>query len=88
MVQVFTILDSSEMQDFYGIINKLGFTDTDFELHEVRYPSSSGPIYAITGDVTITRRSANLNRTYPAGHGSSWLALFYADLAGGNFGQP
>jgi hypothetical protein len=87
MAQAFKLLDSSEVQDYFSAIKKLGFTQSDFELKEKQFPTSGGPIYVIKGSVTITRKSTGIERTYPAGHGSSWPASFHDDLTKGIFGQ-
>ena len=76
----------SEVKDFYASIKQLGFTDTDFELKEARDLPSSGSTYAVTGSVTVKRKITGTEKTYPAGHGSSWSASFYEDLKQRAFG--
>ena len=55
-------------------------------MKEARDLPSSGSTYAVTGSVTVKRKITGTEKTYLAGHGSSWPAAFYEDLKQGVFG--
>lgn len=88
MPSKFTILGDDEVQDFHTSITRLGFTAAEFELGETRSPPTKSTEYAIAGTVTVTRKINGIQKTYPAGHMSSWPASFHDDLTKGTFGQP
>lgn len=79
------ILDS-EKEDFEQAVRDNGFAVDDFELIEQQDLPSGGEIYAITGTVTIKRKSSGIEKTYRAGHGSTWPTEFSDDLNVGTFG--
>jgi len=81
------MVGDSEKQDFYFSIKSHGFQENDFELTQQRDPTSGTGIYAITGMVTIRCKPNGREKTYKAGHGSSWPSQFHDDLACGVFGK-
>ena len=81
------MVGDSEKQDFYSSIKQHGFQENDFELTQQREPTSGTGIYAITGTVTIRCKPNEREKTYKAGHGSSWPSQFHDDLASGVFGK-
>lgn len=86
MVAGFSVLSDSEVEDFYSSIKQLGFKDNDFEMSQTPAPLSGGGIQPIVGTVTVKRKSTGANKTYQAGHGSSWPASFHDELKKGVFG--
>ena len=82
------IISGSEKVDFYSLIKRHGFQEKNFELTQQRDQTSDTGIYAITGTVTIRCPRVGKEKTYKAGHCSSWLAQFNDDLASGVFGTP
>ena len=80
------MVGDSEREDFEQAIRDKGFDLDDFELIENRDPPRGGEVHAITGTLTIKRRSTGLERTYQAGYGSAWPAEFSDDLNNGVFG--
>lgn len=80
------MVDASEREDFEQAIRAKGFELDDFELIEKRDPPGGGEIHAITGTVTIKRKSSGIERSYRAGHRSAWPAEFRDDLNNGVFG--
>lgn len=80
------LLDESERQDFWALIARHGYSKDDFELTELEDKPARTGVYAITGTVTVRRKSTGLSRQYQAGHATAWLADFGADLRGHVFG--
>lgn len=79
------MVHKSEREDFRNSIKSVGLDPSDFELIE-KEDLPSGTIYRLTGTVTIRRRSNKREKTYRAGHGSSWPAEFDCDLKKKVFG--
>lgn len=80
------LLGESERQDFLAIVIGAGFSKEDFELKEIEDKPTSVGIYAITGTVTVGRKSTGVSRQYSAGHATAWLSEFEAELRGHVFG--
>lgn len=80
------LLGESERQDFWALITQRGYSKDDFELTELEDKPTSVGIYAITGAVTVRRKSTGISRQYRAGHAMPWLADFEAELRGHMFG--
>jgi len=80
------LLGESERQDFWATIVGAGFSKEDFELTEIEDKPTNVGIYAITGTVTVRRKSTEVSRQYSAGHATAWLAEFEAELRGHVFG--
>ncbi len=79
------MIDDSEKEDFENAIREKGYEVDDFEMIENEDPPSGGVIYAVTGTVTIRRKSTSIEKLYRAGHGSSWPTEFSDDLNSGLF---
>ena len=79
------ILDS-EMEDFNRILADHGYSNDSFELipHEDPLPAS-GDIAPITGHVTVKHRESGIERTYKAGHLTTWVPDFTNDLTSNVF---
>jgi hypothetical protein len=82
------LLDESERQDFWATVVGAGFLKEDFSLKEIEDKPTTAGIYAITGTVTVERKSIGVSRQYSAGHATTWLADFEADLRGHVYGAP
>jgi hypothetical protein len=79
-------LGQDEVEDAQKLVRKQGFRSNDFEILQKADPLSSSP-GAVTGSVMVLRRSSKAYKSYVAGHGSSWLEQFDADLKLGVFGR-
>ncbi len=88
MAHGFTVLHESEVLDFNSSIKQLGFVEGDFDFSQTSTPLSSGLFHTITGTVTVRRKSTGVQKSYSAGHGSSWPVSFHDDLANDVFGAP
>jgi hypothetical protein len=80
------LLGQDEIDDAHALMRDYGFRPDDFEIVQRADPSPAFPS-SITGTVTLVRKSKQVERTYEAGSGSSWLALFDNDLKLGAFGR-
>lgn len=80
------LLGESERQDFWATVVGAGFSKEDFNLKEIENKPTNVGIYAITGTVTVERKSTGVSRQYSAGHATTWLADFEAELRGHVFG--
>jgi len=91
-----SLITDSEMEDFEATIINAGFEVDDFgavplEDDEVPLGDDEPTVieqHPMTGTVTVHRISTDEATTYRAGHGSTWVKAFEADLQAGNFGQP
>lgn len=82
----FAVLSDDEVEDFYSSIKQLGFKGDDFGLSSTSAPIYGSSLHTVAGTVTVKRKSTGHEKTYTAGHDSSWPALFHDDLAKGFFG--
>jgi hypothetical protein len=82
-----SVIGRDEVEDAHALLTSCGFSVDDFA---VAQQSDTTPSYPapVTGAVTWSRMSNQVKRTYVAGHGSSWLLQFEADLRAGLFGRP
>ncbi len=92
-----SLITDSEMEDFDTAILGASFEVDDFHVVDVEdEPTVVEQLedqtginpYVPTGTVTIHRISTDGAITYSAGHGSTWVKKFEADLQAGNFGEP
>lgn len=81
------MINSSEIEDANAAIEAKGFLIEDFEFLPAEDPVTEDGVHSVTGTIKITRISNGNNRTYHAGHGSSWPADFAKDLEWGVFGN-
>jgi len=79
------LLGQDEIEDAHALMRDHGFRPVDFEIVQHADPSPAFPS-AVTGTVTLIKKSTRMARTYEAGNGSSWLMLFEHDLTQGAFG--
>ena len=90
------LITDSQMEAFEATIINAGFEVDDFnavplEDDEVPLGDDESTViepYGITGTVTVHRISTDEFITYSAGHLSTWVADFEADLLTGKFGEP
>ncbi len=82
------LITNSEMEDFDAAIRGAGFEVHDFIVVDLEDEPTAKEQDAITGTVTVQRKSTDHAITYRAGHGSTWVADFLADFHAGEYGQP
>ncbi len=82
------LIHDSEMEDFEATIINARFEVADFKLAQDEDPPTAKEQYAITGTVTMQRKSTDEFITYTVGSGLIWPQVFEADLQAGNFGEP
>src|SRR6185312_5172780 len=80
------VLGQDEIDDAHALIREIGLRPADFEILQRADPSASHP-GAITGRVTVLRKSSGASMTYQAGTGSHWLEQLETDLKLGAFGK-
>ncbi len=83
------LITDSEMEDFDAAILEAGFEVDDFNVIPLEDEPTAKEQHPITGTVTVQRKSTDDEAiTYSAGHLSTWVKAFEADLQAGKFGQP
>ncbi len=82
------LITDSEMDDFDAAILQAGFDINDFRIVDLQDEPTAKEQHPNTGTVTVHRISTDHAITYRAGHGSTWLADFEADVQAGKFDQP
>jgi hypothetical protein len=81
------LLDESERLDFWATVVSAGYSKEDFNLKEIEGKPTDIGTYAITGTVIVERTSTCVSRRYSAGHATTWLVDFDAELRGHIFGD-
>ena len=81
------ILGQDEIDDAHALLRDAGYRPEEFEILQRAERSTAYPS-AVAGSVTLIRRRNRAGKTYPAGHGSSWLVQLEKDLKLGLFGPP
>ncbi len=76
------------MEDFEAAIIQAGFNVADFKRAQDQDPLTAKEQHLITGTVAVLRMSTGDSITYRAGHLSTWVKEFEADLKAGKFGEP
>ncbi len=83
------LITNSEMEDFDAAILKAGFEVHDFIVVDLEDEPTAKEQHPNTGTVTVQRKSTDDEAiTYSAGHLSTWVKAFEADLQAGKFGEP
>ncbi len=83
------LITDSEMEDFDAAIRGAGFEVHDFIVVDLEDEPTAKEHRPITGTVTVQRKSTDDEAiTYSAGHFSTWVSEFEADLHEGKFGSP
>lgn len=81
------VLAQDEIDDAHELLRRSGFRSSDFEI--LQGSDASPPtVTPLTGSATVRRKSNRVQRTYTAGHVSSWLLQLENDLKAGLFGRP
>ena len=81
-----SLLDESEVQDFWSAIAVAGYHKDDFELAEIEEKLQKSGVYAVRGKAVVRRKSTSVTREYSAGHMTTWVADFDVELCGGAYG--
>ncbi len=79
------LIHDSEMDDFDAAILQAGFDVNDFRAVDLEDAPTAKEQHLNTGTVTVDRILTGHAITYRAGHGSTWVADFLADLHEGKF---
>lgn len=80
------VLGQDEIDDAHALIRENGFRPADFEILQRADPSFAYPS-AVTGTVTVLRKSSGASMAYQAGSGSHWLEQLEIDLKLGTYGK-
>lgn len=80
-----TMISKDINEDYAHAIKSKDLDINDFVLTENKNKPTS-PEYAVTGSVTIKRKSTGIEKEYKSGHGTSWPVEFTDDLNRGVFG--
>jgi hypothetical protein len=81
-------VDQSEMDDAYAEMRNLGYSEDDFTFTYVPYKHLGAGVAPVIADMVVMNTTNGKEKTYDAGHGSSWPAEFSDDLRSGFFGKP
>ena len=81
-----SILDDTEWTDFKNLLQKHGYTESDFDVKEMGIAPGALEATPVRGSLTVTRRQNSVSRVYLIGHGSLWLNNFEDDLITHMFG--
>jgi hypothetical protein len=82
------LITDNEMDDFDGALLGAGFEVDSFSVIDLGDEPTAKGQPPITGTVTVLRISTDEFITYNAGHFSTWVSEFEADLHEGKFGSP
>ncbi len=75
------LIEPDEMADFHKVLARFNLPAEDFDLRETDTTDpKTDEIFALTGFVTITRKSTGREREYPIGDASTWVAQFQRDV--------
>lgn len=81
------LIEPDEKHDFHTVLAKQHLSARDFVLQEMDTTDpKTDEIFALTGFVTVTRKSTDCKKQYPIGDGSTWVSEFQRDLLKGVFG--
>ncbi len=86
--QAFSLLGQDEIDDAHAELRKLGYDEGDFTFTRVPYAKIGTGVAPAIEDMVVTNTGNGKEKTYQAGHGSSWPAEFTDDLRAGYFGLP
>lgn len=80
------LIEPEEMNDFRSVLRKFNLSAEDFDLNETDTTDpKTDEIVALTGSVTITRKSTAREKEYAIGDGSTWVSQFRRDVGRGIF---
>lgn len=76
------LIEQDEKDDFKSVLVRFNLSEADFDLTEADTTDpKTDEIFALTGIVTVTRKSTNRKAQYPIGDGSKWVEEFERDVA-------
>lgn len=81
-------IDQSELDDAIRVLERLGFDAGVFTFTRTPYKYLGTGIAPLVADMVVENTTNGKQKTYDAGHGSSWPAEFSDDLQAGLFGPP
>jgi hypothetical protein len=79
------VISQSELDEFHKEISEVGLSIEDFSYTETDLTDWGPFVEYLHGEIAITRKSTNKQRTYNSGTGGHWLADFTKDLRGGYY---
>ena len=80
------LINSSEKEDFENSLKEFGYNSEDFELREDdQTVSHEHTISPVQGKITVRNKKAGKEKTYDAGHLSTWPSEVHTDLENGYF---
>lgn len=80
--------DPSELDDAYAELRRFGYSEDDSTFTHVPYKHLGTGVAPVVADMVVKGTSTGKEKTYDAGHGSSWATEFSHDLRDGYFGPP
>jgi len=80
------LIEPDEKEDFQALLALHNLRRDDFELSEIDTTDpKTDEIFALTGTLTVLRKSTGKEKQYPIGDGSVWVTEFERDIAEGFF---
>jgi hypothetical protein len=80
------LIEPDELRQFAAALQRRSCALADFELREIDTTDpKSDELLPMKGYVGIRRKANGAVREYPIGDGTSWVAEFERDLAGGHY---
>ncbi len=76
-------IGATEWEDFFAVLKKHGYWETDFELSMVEHPLPAGGVAPVRGEVTVCHKTSGIVRRYACGHGTAWVVEFEGDVVAG-----
>src|SRR5262245_58845436 len=86
--QAFSLLGQDEIDDAHAEIRSLGYDEGDFTFTRIPYTHIGTGVAPTIEDMVVMNTVNGKEKTYDAGHGSSWPVAFAEDLRTGYFGPP
>lgn len=80
--------EQSEIDDAFDELERQGFDAGSFTFNRTPYKYSGTEPAPLIADMVVMNTANGKQKTYDAGHGSSWPAEFSDDLRAGLFGPP
>jgi len=80
------LIEPDEKNDFEALLALHNLNKDDFELSEIDTTDpKTDEIFALTGTLTVVRKSTGKEKQYPIGDGSVWVTEFERDIVEGFF---
>jgi len=74
------LIDESELDDFYSLLQKTDLSADDFSVLEVDTTKPNGDFAIPNGAVIVVYKKSGKSKEYKAGNASHWVANFAFDL--------